>query len=61
MVNSILNQTRQPDSFELYISDHPSLFKNGIDKGVPHHKLPQFLLNLSEQGKLIIKYVPNIK
>ena len=60
MVNSILNQTVQPDSFELYISDHPSLFKNGFDQGIPSDKIPQFLLDLSAQGKLQIKYVPNI-
>lgn len=60
VVDSILNQTLLPDSFELYISDHPSLFEGGIDQGIPPNKIPQFLRDYEQQNKLKIKYVDNI-
>lgn len=60
VVKSIFQQTMQPDSFELYVSDHPTLFKGGIDKGIPPNKIPAFLRAYERQGKIKINYVDNI-
>lgn len=60
VIDSILHQTLSPDSFELYISDHPTLFKGGIDNGIPPNKIPKFLRAYEQQDKLKIKYVDNL-
>ncbi len=60
VVDSILQQTLKPDSFELYLSDHPSLFEGGIDNGIPPEKVPAFLRDYERQGVLTITYVDNI-
>ncbi len=60
VIDSILKQTLKPDSFELYLSDHSTLFEGGIDNGIPPESVPVFLREYERQGALKIKYVDNI-
>lgn len=59
-IKCLFAQTLKPDSIELYISDHPTLFEGGLDNGIVPNKIPVALKKYESEGKIKIKYTDNI-